>query len=405
MPRSAPPAVSPAPSRSSPRATARSPSARQTNAHGVGQFSKPPVPLTAEEKALFGAHLGVLPQDVNFTPDFPRSAQLIAGMWNASHPRHVDGVVSVDPVALSYLLRGTGAVHTAGGRTLTSGNAVRLLLSTVYAEIPDPAQQNVYFNQAARSVFDAVAGGAGAPRTVLENVGRAASERRLLAWSSRPAEQRLIAPTAMGGGLVTTASKAARRSGCTSTPPDPPSSTTTSTTRPRCAPSAVRPPPAPVGDGAAALPGAAPVASLPSSVAPHVSLVQFGRGTILSTLYFLAPVDGSSQTLTIDGKHQKVTQQSLDGRRVLATSVSIKPGHSRTVRVDMASGPGQTGHAGPTRHSGRAKDRGRRRRRSRLLTACRSSACSGRHALKFPISSKDTVWSLTPAEFACASSS
>ena len=110
---------------------------RQDDARTIGDFRRPPTPLTAQERAVFGPGLGRFPQDVNFTPDFPRSAQLIAGMYHATSRRAVDGVVSVDPVALSYLLRGTGPVR-AGDRELTADNAVQLLLSQVYADIADP---------------------------------------------------------------------------------------------------------------------------------------------------------------------------------------------------------------------------------------------------------------------------
>ncbi|MBA2463434.1 MAG: DUF4012 domain-containing protein, partial [Nocardioidaceae bacterium] len=131
---------------------------------------------------------------MNFTPDFPRTAELIAGMWESRQGLAVDGVVSADPVALSYMLRGTGPVETTGGRTLTAESAVPLLLSEVYAEIPDPARQNDFFDEAASSVFDAVAAGTGQPRIVLDGLTQAASERRVLVWSARGDEQRILAP-------------------------------------------------------------------------------------------------------------------------------------------------------------------------------------------------------------------
>ena len=174
---------------------------RQDDAGSLGRFEKPPVPLTKDEKAVFGEGLGAYPQDVNFTPDFPRSGELIAGMYKARGGPAVDGVLSVDPVALSYVLGGTGPLKTAGDQTLSADNAVRLLLSKVYEDIPAPDQQNDFFNAAARTVFDAVASGTGDPRVVLDGVVRAASERRLLVWSAHRDEQRLLASTALGGGL------------------------------------------------------------------------------------------------------------------------------------------------------------------------------------------------------------
>ncbi len=68
---------------------------RQDDAGSLGRFVRPPIPLTGEEKALFEAGAGRLPQDVNFTPDFPRTAELAAAMYRAKRGLAVDGVVSV----------------------------------------------------------------------------------------------------------------------------------------------------------------------------------------------------------------------------------------------------------------------------------------------------------------------
>jgi len=47
----------------------------------LGNLTGPVLPLTAEEQALFGDGLGIYMQDVTFTPDFPRSAQLARALW------------------------------------------------------------------------------------------------------------------------------------------------------------------------------------------------------------------------------------------------------------------------------------------------------------------------------------
>ena len=128
-------------------------------------------------------------------------------MYEQRTGQAVDGVVSVDPIALSHVLVGTGPVQTVGGQTLTTDNVVPLLLSTVYAEIPDTSRQNDFYNAVARDVFKAVSSGAGNPRAVLENIATSASERRLLVWSARPDEQKLLAPTALAGRLETGATE------------------------------------------------------------------------------------------------------------------------------------------------------------------------------------------------------
>lgn len=171
-------------------------------AGSLGHFDKPALPLTAEERALFTDRLGTYPQDVNFTPDFPRTAELATAMWEARNPgRRLDGVASADPVALSYLLRGTGPIPLVAGQQLTADNAVQLLLNQIYLVEEDPSVQNGYFAGAARKVFDALAAGQGDAAGVLGGLSRAGSERRLLVWSRHEQEQRLLDDTRLGGAL------------------------------------------------------------------------------------------------------------------------------------------------------------------------------------------------------------
>jgi hypothetical protein len=313
---------------------------RQDNAGSIGRFAKPPTPLTVPEQRLFGTAMGAFPQDVNITPDFPRSAQLISGMWEAQHGERVDGVVSMDPVALSYVLRGTGPVRAPGGRTLTAQNAVSVLLNEVYAEISDPARQNDFFNAAARRVFNATTAGTGSPRVVLTNLARAASERRILLWSARDDEQRVLAPTAIAGRLPT------RRS---TTPEvglylnaalpykldyylDYETSVESTSCRGSRQQLAVQ----------VRMHSRVPrnVRSLSEYVAPSVKL--FGKGTILTTMFVFAPVDGSPMAYAVDGRPEKFDTDKLAGRVVFARSIALKPGQTRTVTIDLVTGKGQT---------------------------------------------------------------
>ena len=175
----------------------------QGGAADLGSYDKPALPLTREERALFDTKMGIFPADSNFTPDFPRTAELVQAMWQRAQGQSVDGVLSADPIALSYLLRGTGPVRLGDGAKLTADGAVQLLLNTVYLEQPDTELQDVFFASAARNVFDAVSSGRGDPRKVLEGLAQAASERRLLMWSDDRDEQALLQPTPLAGALFT----------------------------------------------------------------------------------------------------------------------------------------------------------------------------------------------------------
>lgn len=173
----------------------------QGSAGDIGRLEAPPLDLTEEELGLYGDRLGLFPQNLTFTPDFPRTAELAQAMWEQETDLDVDGVFSVDPVALSYLLEGTGPVELPGGRQLTGDNAVRLLLNEIYRLMPDPRSQDAFFAAAAAAVFDKVASGAGDATQVLAALDRAGTEGRLFVWSERPEEQSLLEETALGGAV------------------------------------------------------------------------------------------------------------------------------------------------------------------------------------------------------------
>jgi hypothetical protein len=109
--------------------------------------------------------------------------------------------MATDPVALSYLLRVTGAVKIPEGKPLTSENAVRVLLSESYARYPSPPVQDAYFAGAANAIFTALLNGQGDPKQILTELARAAGERRLLVWSADKSEEAILDGTVLAGRL------------------------------------------------------------------------------------------------------------------------------------------------------------------------------------------------------------
>lgn len=174
-----------------------------TAARNLKTFDPPAQKLELDQLMLYTDRPAVFPADVNLTPDFPTAASLMRTMYRTRTGVTVDGVLATDPVALSYLLRATGAVKMPVGEALTSQNAVRLLLSEAYAKYPDPADQDVYFAKAARSTFGALIQGQGDAKGMVAQLARAAGERRLLMWSADRAEEAVLAGTVLEGRLPT----------------------------------------------------------------------------------------------------------------------------------------------------------------------------------------------------------
>lgn len=163
-------------------------------------LARPVLPLSAEELALYGEGMGKDARETNLTPDFPRTAALLSAMYSRAYGEQVDGVVSVDPVALAMVLKATGPVEVEG-ESVGADNVVAKLLNRTYLRFATNDQQNIYFARAARDIFHALLSGPLDEQHLIRELAHAAGERRLLVWSRHGEEQRQISGTAASGEL------------------------------------------------------------------------------------------------------------------------------------------------------------------------------------------------------------
>jgi hypothetical protein len=170
-----------------------------SSADELGEFGNSVLPLTDSEKTLYQDIMSTYMQNVNFTPDFARSGELAQAMWQERTGNFVDGVIAVDPIALSYILGVTGPVETSAGFTLTSDNAVDVLLSGVYSMFEEPARQDIFFAEVTGTVFSAVTGGGVDNLALLTALAKSADEDRIHIWSSREEEQLELEGTRLAG--------------------------------------------------------------------------------------------------------------------------------------------------------------------------------------------------------------
>lgn len=183
----------------------------QSSATEVGIMS-PNVPVDPQQQQIYSTRLGKYMQDVNLTPDFPTAAATAQAMWEKKTGQRVDGVISIDPVVLSYILESTGpveidaqelaAVKAAGLPTqLTGSNVVPTLLSDVYAKIQQPKLQDTYFAGVAKEVFAALSEGKGEAKGLIAGITRGTEEGRVLVWSSNASEQSVLTKYPLSGSI------------------------------------------------------------------------------------------------------------------------------------------------------------------------------------------------------------
>lgn len=138
----------------------------------------------------------------NLSPHFPYAAQIWRTMWEQQTGLKVDGVIAIDPVALSYLLGAVGPVTMADGEVISKDNVVELTESTAYARFPtDQLARKQYLQDIANAVVEKITGQVKSPRQLLDALGKAVSERRIAVWSAVPQEQTLLETTALAHAI------------------------------------------------------------------------------------------------------------------------------------------------------------------------------------------------------------
>ncbi len=158
-----------------------------------------PIDLGTEFKTQYGFQNPTTDfRNSNVSSHFPYAAQIWKSLWVQQSGMNVDGVIAIDPVALSYVLGAIGPVTMPDGELITKDNVVELTESTVYSRFPDdqPARKQ-YLQDVASEVVKKMTAGVESPRQLLDALGKAVSERRIAVWSSNPDEQELLETTAL----------------------------------------------------------------------------------------------------------------------------------------------------------------------------------------------------------------
>lgn len=304
----------------------------------------PIITLNPETQALYGTKIGRYVQDSTLSPDFSETAQIVRAWWAESYGTPVDAVASMDPVALSYLLRAIGPVTLPEpfDETLTADNAVPLLLNEVYSKYTEPSVQDAFFAAAAKSVFESLLTTHADPKALLTALSQAANEGRLMYSPGDKAQADLLAGTPVGGNMPSDNAKttdlgvyidditegkldyymqmgiAASSTQCQK--PDAPTFSTTVTMQNTLDPVAVP--------------------DLPSYVSPGRF---FPKGDVSTDVYLYGPVGSTLTGVTVDGKPVTASGEPHLGRTAVKVNVLTTPGQTATIVATFSAPAGAYG--------------------------------------------------------------
>ena len=145
---------------------------------------------------------GQIWQQVNVSPDFPTTAQLIGELYPQSGGQPVDGIIAVDPPGLAAMLKLTGPVTVSRWPVpVTADNVVDVTLRQAYEQFPQD-ERVVFLGDLARKVTEEFTrADLGRPAKVTAALGPAASQGHVLVWMAHPQEQALMVKLGLDGGV------------------------------------------------------------------------------------------------------------------------------------------------------------------------------------------------------------
>jgi len=127
-------------------------------------------------------------------PDWPSAAQVMKAFWQRDvDPARIDGVASIDPLALARLLDATGPVKV-GDIELTSENAVDILLHDVYSwwSASQIEKTDMFFAAAAAAVFDKLSSGEFDMQKMITAIGDSIEAGNIMYWTDDETVQSVL---------------------------------------------------------------------------------------------------------------------------------------------------------------------------------------------------------------------
>jgi hypothetical protein len=168
-----------------------------------------PVDVAVDQSALdiYGEYLINHINTSTSRPDFPTAASIMSAFWQRDKGVTVDGVISIDPIALGLILNATGPITLTTGDVVNSDNAVDLFTNGIYKRYPtyeEAPMADAFFEEAASTIVDKVTSGDFDIGAMVSSLADGIDQGSIMVWSAAPEEQAALAGMRIQGILPAT---------------------------------------------------------------------------------------------------------------------------------------------------------------------------------------------------------
>lgn len=169
---------------------------------GLKSLEEIPIPMPVEYGELYRSDPAIW-QNSNLSPHFPYGAKIWMALWDRQYNEKLDGVIAVDPTALSYILNAVGAITLASGEKIDAGNIVYKTLSEAYKRFEkDNTARKQYLVEIMNATFAKIASGDFSKIKLAIALRKGVLENRVLIYANDPTIAKNIKPTRIAGDLT-----------------------------------------------------------------------------------------------------------------------------------------------------------------------------------------------------------
>ena len=160
-----------------------------------------PIPMPAEYTTLYRSDPAIW-LNSNLSPHFPYGAQIWMELWRLQSGEKLDGVIAIDPTAISYLLKSTGPITLASGEEITAQNVVQKTLKDAYKRYEkDNNARKQYLVDIMNATFARFTSMQFSKLSFAKQVVPVLLQNRLLIYSSDATIQDALSLTKLGGTM------------------------------------------------------------------------------------------------------------------------------------------------------------------------------------------------------------